>query len=236
MSGSHTLKKRMIIALAALAVLGAAAVIIMPWMETLYDPAVREKFIAFVESLGVWGYALMFGIQLLQVIVAIIPGEPVEMIAGALYGGLGGLLLCLAGCVTGSALIFTFMRTLGRPLAEKLLRNKKLSEYSFLRDSRKLESVTLVLFLIPGTPKDMLTYLAGTTPIPMFRFIVISAFARIPSIVTSTYLGDTMLDGNWYASVLLLIATLLLGLAGIFFREKAMDFCRRHSPRRSRPH
>lgn len=232
MNSPHPFKRRMIAAAAALAALGAAAVIAMPWMETLYDPAVREKFIVFVESLGIWGYVLMFGIQLLQVVVAVIPGEPVEIIAGALYGGPGGLVLCLAGCVTGSAMIFIFMRTLGRPLAERLFRNKKLSEYSFLKDSKKLDSVTLILFLIPGTPKDMLTYLAATTPIPMLRFIVISAFARIPSIVTSTYLGDTMLEGNWYASVLLLVATLLLGLCGIFFREKALDFCRRHSPRR----
>ena len=234
MNSRHTLKKRIVAAVAALAAVAAAAVIAMPWMETLYDPAVRDKFIAFVEPLGIWGYVLMFGIQLLQVVVAVIPGEPVEIIAGALYGGPGGLLLCLAGCVTGSAIIFTFMRTLGRPLTEHLLRNKKLSRYSFLKDSKKLDSVTLILFLIPGTPKDMLTYLAGTTPIPMFRFIIISTFARITSIVTSTYLGDTVLEGNWYAAALLLIATLLIGLFGIFFREKALDFCRRHSPRRSR--
>lgn len=234
MNRTIPIKARMIAAVAALALLGAAAAIVMPWIRTLYDPAVRDSFTAFVDSLGIWGYLLMFTIQVLQVIVAIIPGEPVELVAGVLYGGLGGLLMCMAGCVAGSAVIFIFMRTIGGPIIDRIFKKKKLQEFSFMQDSRKLETVTLLLFMLPGTPKDMLTYIAGTTGIPMLRFIVISTFARIPSIVTSTFIGDSVLAGNWYTALILLIITFALGLAGIFFRERVMDFCRRHSPRRAR--
>lgn len=233
MAHSYNMKRRLLIALIALAAAGTAAAIVMPWIETMYDPALRESFTEYVDSLGFLGYILMFGIQVLQVVVAIIPGEPVELMAGALYGGLGGLLTCLAGSTLASIAIFMVMRTFGRRLLDRLFPRKKLDEFSFIKDSRKLEAVTLILFLLPGTPKDMLTYVAGTTPIPMVRFIAISTFARIPSVVSSTFIGDSVLSGNWYAALFITLATFLLGIFGIFFRERALAFCRRHS-RKSR--
>ena len=60
---AHThMKRRLMIALGAIAVLGAAAAIVMPWMKTLYDPALRESFTNYVESLGFLGY-LMIGLD-----------------------------------------------------------------------------------------------------------------------------------------------------------------------------
>ena len=231
MAHSFAARRQLLMALAAVAVMGAAAAIVMPWMKALYDPAIRESFTAYVDSLGIWGHMLMFGIQLMQVVIAIIPGEPVELIAGALYGGLGGLLMCLAGSALASAGIFIFMRTFGKGLPDKLFPRKKLTEFAFLKESRRLEAVTFILFLIPGTPKDMLTYLAGTTDIPMARFLIISSFARIPSVVSSTFIGDSVLSGNWYAALILTLATFVTGILGIYFRERIMAFCRRHSRR-----
>ena len=91
--------------------------------------------------------------------------------------------------------------------------------------------MTFLLFLIPGTPKDMLTYLAGTTDIPLARFLILATFARIPSVITSTYIGSTALTGKWYVTLLLLGLTAAMGLAGILLRDKVMNFCRSHSRR-----
>lgn len=224
--------KRAVAIFALAAALCAAALICAPLIQNLYDPALREKFMAYVDSLGTPGYALMLGLQVLQVIVAIIPGEPVELMAGALFGGLGGLILCLAGSALASAAVFVLMRRLGPPLLDRIFRKKRLEEYGFMRDSRKLELVTLVLFLLPATPKDMLTYVAGTTPISMSRFIIISTLARIPSVASSTFIGDSVLSGRWHMAIIIAIITTGLGLVGIFFREQAMAFCQRHSRRR----
>ena len=228
---SSNIRRRLIIVLIAAVMMGTAAIIVMPWMKTLYDPALRDRFTEYVDSLGFFGPLLMFGIQLMQVIIAIIPGEPVELMAGALYGGLGGLAMCLAGSVIASAGIFFVMRTFGKTLLERLFPRRKLEEFGFMKDSRRLEAVTLVLFLVPGTPKDMLTYVAGTTPIPMARFLIISTFARIPSVVSSTFIGDTVLSGRWHAAVIITVATFIVGMLGIYWRERIMEFCRRHSRR-----
>ena len=223
--------RRMMIGLGLVGALALCTVLAMPWLKTLYDPAVRQKFTQWVDSLGLWGGAVMMGVQILQIIVAFLPGEPVELAAGALYGGLGGLVFCLGGCVLGSAAAFLLARRFGQPLLRRIFQEKTLARFAFLRDSRKLETVTFLLFLIPGTPKDMLTYLAGTTDIPLARFLILATFARIPSVITSTYIGSTALTGKWYVTLLLLGLTAAMGLAGILLREKVMNFCRSHSRR-----
>lgn len=234
MTDSNATIKKVIIALLFASALGAAILLVMPWIRTLYDPAVRESFTSFVDSLGVPGYLLMLGVQAAQVIIAIIPGEPVEIMAGALYGGFGGMILCLTGSALASAAVFSIMRRLGPRILNRIFRKKHLEEYAFMRDSRKLEVVTLLLFLTPATPKDMLTYVAGTTPMPLSRFIIITTFARIPSVVSSTYIGDSVLSGDWYVAAFIMLGMMALGVAGIFLREPIMRFCRRHSRRRSK--
>ena len=234
MSRSISFKRVLIVSAAVAAALCIGAILVMPWIKTLYNPELRESFTAFVASLGFMGSILTSAIQVLKVIIAIIPGEPIELMAGVLYGGFGGLALCLAGCIAGSTLIFSLMRKLGQPILDRIFKKKKLQEYSFMQDSRKLETVTLFLFLLPGTPKDMLTYIAGTTPMPLVRFIMISTLARIPSIVTSTFIGNSVLEGHWYTALILTLVTLALGLVGIFFRERAIAFCHSISARRSK--
>ena len=81
-----------------------------------------------------------------------------------------------------------------------------------------------LVFFIHGTPKDMLTYVAGTTPIKLHQFILITSLARIPSIVTSTFLGSSMIKSDWKASLLIFAVTALIGISGIFYREKIISF------------
>ena len=66
--------------------------------------------------------------------------------------------------------------------------------------------VELVLFLIPGTPKDLLVYVAVLLPIKPIRFILISTFARFPSVITSTLAGDRLAVGDWKMSIMLYVA------------------------------
>ena len=68
----------------------------------------------------------------------------------------------------------------------------------------------LVLFLIPGKPKDLLVYIAGLLPIKPIKFILISTFARFPSVITSTLAGDRLAIGDWKMSIMLYVAILIL--------------------------
>lgn len=205
----------------------AVSLISLPYINLLSEPETQQKFKAWVTSFGIGGWLLVLCIQIIQIVIAFIPGEPVEILAGVLYGGLGGLFLCLFGCVIASSGIFMFSKRFGAPLVAKLFKKSKLEEFSFLKDSKKLETIVFILFLIPGTPKDMLTYVVGTSSMKITQFLILSTFARIPSIISSTFIGSTIRQGEWEIAALIFAFTAVLGIAGIKYQERMVGFCKK---------
>ena len=232
---NDTVTWKLIIAVVVLMLLLiACTVLLTPMIRRYSDPAQMEQLKRWLSSLGVLGYLVMVTIQMAQIVIAFIPGEPVEVLAGVLYGGFGGLLVCLIGCVIASSGIFLLSKRFGAPFVERFFTQKKLEEYSFLRDSRKLEMTVFILFLIPGTPKDMLTYVAGTSPMRLFRFLVISTFARIPSIVSSTFIGASLLGNQWPVALAIFAVTAVIGILGIVYRDRMIEFTKRQYYRRKK--
>lgn len=199
----------------------------MPFFNSLMDPQFRVKIQEWIDSVGYWGLLFLLCLQVLQIIVAFIPGEPVELLAGLLYGTWGGLAVCLVGVVIGEAAVFGFSRRFGHKLHEKLFSKKKLEEYRFLNTTEKVETVVFLLFLIPGTPKDLLTYLVGITPIQMKAFLILSTLARIPSVVTSTWMGSTVSQGQWGMTGIVFLLTAAIGILGIFLKDQLMNMFQR---------
>ena len=78
----------------------------------------------------------------------------------------------------------------------------------------------LILFLIPGTPKDLLVYIAGLLPLKPLRFILISTFARIPSMISSTMAGASIVEGNLKLGIILYTITFLIVGIVIFIAQK----------------
>ena len=201
---------------------------LLPWVLQLRDPVFRQTFRAKIDSFGIWGVVLMFFIQVLQIVLAVIPGEPVEVAAGVLYGGFGGFLLCEGGILVGQTIVFLLVRKFGRPLVELLFEKQKIDELKFLHDPRKLDAATFLLHLIPGTPKDILCYFAGLTPISLPRFLLLSSIARIPSVITSTFAGDAIGNGKLIQSIFLFIIVGVLGLAGILLHKPVVEHFSKH--------
>lgn len=210
-------------AIAFVLVIGILSLLCMPLFERLSAPDNQEQLRAWINSLGFTGWLVILGIQILQIIIAFIPGEPVELLAGGLYGAWGGLFTCLLGIVTASSAIFFIVRKFGYRLVARIFGEQKLSEFKFINNTKKVETVTFILFLIPGTPKDMLTYLAGVSKIKPAQFLLISTFARIPSVITSTWMGASVSRGNWGMAIIVFLLTAAIGLFGILYKQKIMD-------------
>ena len=112
---------------------------------------------------------------------------------------------------------------------ERLFGAKRVNEFKFLNNTRRVETVTFILFLIPGTPKDMLTYIAGLSKIRPSRFLLLSTFARLPALITSTTMGATMSRGNWLLTLCIFLLTAAIGLVGIRYRDQILEHLhRRH--------
>ena len=205
----------------------ALGILSLPYIRLLSAPEIQQKLKMKVTSFGLWGWLLVLSIQIIQIVIAFIPGEPIEILAGALYGWAGGLFLCLLGCVMASSGIFVFSKRVGAPFAANLIRTGKLDKFSFLKDTKKLETIVFILFLIPGTPKDMLTYVVGTSPMKLISFLAISTLARLPSVLSSTIIGSSMRKGQWGMSASVFAFTAVLGVIGIKYQDRVISFCKR---------
>jgi uncharacterized membrane protein YdjX (TVP38/TMEM64 family) len=220
-------KKKLVGILLLALLLIAATILLFPLFQQLADDKGRQELIAFVHSKGAWGVFILLGLQLLQVVVAVIPGEVVEVVSGMLYGTIGGWAICTVGVLLSSMLVFFTVRKLGAGFVEKAVSSEKMKRFHFLHNAAKLESIIFLLFFIPGTPKDILTYVVPLTEVKPARFFLITSVARIPSIVSSTYAGATISDGNWRMTILIFAITGVVGLAGIFFNEKVLQHLNR---------
>lgn len=195
---------------------------LLPWIISLKDEAGREALQQYIRSKGVWGVLILLGIQILQVVVAFIPGEPIEVMAGLLYGTVGGWAICTVGMLMGTVMIYYLVRWLGSSFVGRIMDEKKLEKYRFLHDTRRLETMTFLLFFIPGTPKDMLTYFMPFTKIKPAVFFLIVSIARIPSIISSTFAGASIGEGKWIQTILIFVVIGLVGLAGIWCNDLLM--------------
>lgn len=186
----------------------------VPMVEFANDP---ERFREWVDASGIWGRVLFVGMVVLQVVVAFIPGEPVELAAGYSFGFWEGSALTMAGFLLGSWLVFALVRKFGVKLVEVFFHKNKIAELGFLQNPRKAKIIAFLLMLIPGTPKDFLSYFAGLTPLTLSQWLRIVALARIPSLVTSSLTGAAAGEENYLLSGVMLAVTLIISIAGILY-------------------
>jgi uncharacterized membrane protein YdjX (TVP38/TMEM64 family) len=195
-------------------------ILFRPFLSGLRLPEYRDQFIAWIAMLGFKGALILLAIQILQIIVAIIPGGPMELLAGAAYGALGGFGLCILGCLIATTVIFHIVQTFGAPLVTRFFRRDLTEKYAFLRNTRKVTLIIFLLFLIPGIPKDALTYIAPLANIKRSRFLLISVTARSPAILASTMLGSSILQGNWVVIVILFVLIAVTGIIGALYGDR----------------
>ncbi len=188
-----------------------------PLMASIGKP---EQFRIWTEQQGILGPLTLVGAMCLQVVIGIIPGEPIEIGAGYVFGPWWGLLLCLIGAAIGSILILLFTKRFGIKMVEAFVSREKINSLKFIRSHKRLNLLIFLLFFIPGSPKDMLTYLVGLTPMKITTFLFISSVARIPSIISSTLGGNALGTQDYKTAFVIFAITALVSLIGILIYRK----------------
>ena len=213
------LRRRVLIGLVA----AAAATALLCWeylpglLAWLADArAVR----AFVADHAFASRLTMLGINIVQVLLAFLPGEPVELASGYAFGFWEGTALCLVASGLATSAIYWATRRWGWKLVGLFFDRSLFDRFSWLKSAKRLELIMLIVFLIPGTPKDFLTYFAGLTNMRFLPVVLIATFGRIPSIVTSTITASAVGSGNWPLVACTLVASaLLLAVGGLMYRR-----------------
>lgn len=189
----------------------------MPMIHFVEDP---DQYRTWIEGKGFLAQLSFIAMVFFQVIIAIIPGEPLEICAGYAFGTLEGTVLCMIGIALGSAVIFLLVRTLGVKLVEVFFSVEKIRSMRFLRDSRKRNALAFIIMLIPGTPKDLVSYFAGLTNMKLHEWLAISTIARIPSIITSTLGGSALAEQDYLFAVIVFVVTAVISIIGILVYNK----------------
>ena len=194
-----------------------------PMIQFVSDP---EKFRNWVNESGIWGRICFVLMVMFQVIVAFVPGEPLEIGAGYAFGTFEGTLLCIAGITRGSIIVFELVRKFGIKLVEVFFTFEKIKSAKFLQDEKKLALITFLMFFLPGTPKDLLTYVLGLSKVKRTDLLILAGVARLPSIITSTVGGSLLGTEKYLFAVIVFGITFLISAAGwIIYNRKTNKRC-----------
>lgn len=191
-----------------------------PLVQYAKDP---EKFKQWIDSYGIYSRLIFVFIVMLQVVVAIIPGEPFEIAAGYCFGVFEGLLLCLIGITLGSLIIFALVDRYEESIVSVFFKEKEFKKLSFLKNKRKAANLAFILNVLPGTPKDLLSYFIGLTPIPLKTWLLIVFIGRIPSVITSTLGGYYLRKQEYGTTTYVFVITALISLIGLFVYNKILN-------------
>lgn len=169
------------------------------------------------------GVLMFLALQILQIVVALIPGAVVQVLGGVLFGGFWGTLLCVLGTFLGEAIVFYVVRRFGKPFVEAVIDSKNIKRLSFLQDTKKCELAVFILFLIPVMPKDALTYIAPLTRIKPSSFFLLSMLARSPWLVVSNVFGSSLESGNLLIMVIMVAIVAVGGVVGILYKDRIIN-------------
>ena len=203
-------------------------VYLFPVMKNLSTYEGQIAFKEKVNNSGVWGFLALLGLQFAQIFLVVLPGEPLEILAGMCYGAVGGMVFIFFSVALTTTVIYLLVRKFGKELIydsfgkEKI---EKIENSKVFQNPKNLEFIFAICFAIVGTPKDLLTYLGALFPIKPIRFIAIATFCRFPSIISSTIVGQYFSQGNWEVSIIVYLITfaitfLMIWLVKIFDKDK----------------
>lgn len=206
-----------------IAILAIATIYMMPIIKQINTPEGQEEFKAKITNSGITGILILFGLELAQIVLAILPGEPIEILAGICFGPIWGTIFLMISVFIVTCIIYLLVKKFGRDFIYEFFPKEKVNKLEnskLFKDEKKIELVMIILFLIPGTPKDLLVYIGGLLPIKTSRFLAISTLLRFPSIISSTIAGANIIEGQWKAGILAYIITFAITFIVIFIINK----------------
>ena len=195
---------------------------LFPVMKNLSTYEGQIAFKEKVNNSGIYGFLSLLGLQFAQIFLVVLPGEPLEILAGMCYGAIGGTLFTFFSVALTTTVIFWLTRKIGKEKIEKIENSK------VFQNPKNIEFIFAICFAIVGTPKDLLTYIGALFPIKPLRFIIIATFCRFPSIISSTIVGQYFSKGNWKISIIVYLITfaltfLIIALVKFFDKEKITE-------------
>lgn len=207
----------LIVTLSVLIIVGITLAVMQPIMNFVEDP---DSLSVWVEEAGIWGPIVFMLLNMIQVLLAIIPGGPFEVASGTLFGTLWGTILCDVAMTTGGMITFFLARKFGMKFIELFTTREKVESVKFLHANPKKESLLFLFFLLPGTPKDLMCYVVGITDIKWWKWLLINLVGRFPAILLSAMGGDALGEQKYTIFIIMFVIIIALCFIGSYIYKK----------------
>lgn len=219
---AHKKHLRIISAIVFLLALAGISYLLIPIFQGLGEDGWAEQVRERISSHGtVAGLLIFLAIQALQVVVAVVPA--IQAVGGVLYGSFFGSLLSFGGILLGTLIVWWIVKRLGKPLVEAAIGEKHIKKFGFLQDENRLILVLIILYIIPGVPKDVLTYIVPLTDIKMKDFFLYVLPFRLPAIMLTAALGSNVTKGNYGAAIAVVSVIVVIAVLGLIFKDKVLE-------------
>jgi len=217
--------KKILICKISLALLGFLTIILaLKYLPRILELTISlDRFRDYIISLGSFGSVVFIFFQMLQTIIAPIPGEVIQVAGGYIYGVTFGVIYTTIGLLLGAIIAFYFTRLIGTPFIEKLLNRKNSQWMVDIMDSKKFSAILFIIFLVPGLPKDFLIYVAGLTPINPLKFFGILLISRFPWLLASVSIGSNLHYGNYISTIIVSLIAIVSVILGICYKDKLIS-------------
>ena len=174
---------------------------------------------------GIFAPVIFIALQAMQVIIAPIPGEVTGILGGYLFGESVGLVYSTIGLTLGSVAAFGVGRWLGAHYVRTLVSRETWDKMGFIVEAEGA-ILCFMIYLIPGLPKDMVCYLFGMSPMPLWVFTLVSTLGRIPGTWILSAQGAHTAAGNYLQVIILTAIVVAVALPLYYFRNRIMGWFR----------
>lgn len=175
---------------------------------------------AFFSQYQTASILVYIGLQMIQIIISLIPGQALQFAAGLLYGFWAGLLISLVGAVAGTIVTYYLSKFLGKDALHVLFGKRHIDEYLEKINSKRGFILVFLIYLIPGVPKDLCSYAAGLSNMKLKPFLILSTAGRSPGIMGSLLIGTQLGEGNYTFVIVIGIIAAVLFLLGIIYHSR----------------
>lgn len=173
--------------------------------ENLTNEEIQEH----LSGLGIRGYVTISILAMLQVVVAVLPAEPVQVVAGLTFGLWRGVLACTVGVIVGNTIIYVLYKIYGDKLRDYF--NSKIDiDFSHGSAMRAITVVIFIMYFLPAIPYGMICFIAATLGMKYPRFIITTTLGAIPSVFIGVGLGHIALASSWIVSVAVFVALVII--------------------------
>lgn len=209
-------KKKINIVIGIIIVLILTILFSIPLIRFINKP---DELRDYLESFGILAPLMFILLTMIQIIIPFIPGEPFELLAGYSFGFIKGSLFCLIAGSIASIIIILLVKKYGRKLITSFFKEEQINKLSFL-NSKKSFVIFAILFILPGTPKDLLCYIGGLNNYDFVPLVLITTIGRIPSIISSTYPGNAINEKDYGLAIIIYAITIVISLSSAYFYDK----------------